>query len=92
MLFIPAIHTYSNDIAAQRAWQILSQKIGGVDGYAYYKHPSLGIRTGSSPDLAILAKGYDALVVRVLNFQVIDIEKLSRFSWQSEGASLPRGH
>jgi len=88
MLFIPAIHTYKNDIAAQHVWQVLSQKLGDVEGYAYYKHPSLGTRFSRTPDLAVLAKGYDALVTRVLDIQVGDIEEVGDETWVVNGKEV----
>ena len=61
MQFIPAIHTYNSDIAAQNVWAVLSELLGDVDGYAYYRHPNLGSGRGILPDFVILAELYGAL-------------------------------
>lgn len=77
MQFIPAIHTYKSDIAAQNVWAILSEWLGDVDGYAYYRHPSLGSGRGIVPDFVILSESHGSLVVRVLDYTIDDIHEVN---------------
>lgn len=71
MQFIPAIHTYHDDLPAQAIWAIIKESLGDVDGYAYYMHPNLGAGAGAVPDLVVLAEGFGALAVRIVRKESI---------------------
>lgn len=81
MDFIPSIDTYDRDEAAKAVWTRLSDELKDVDGICYYKHPILAAASPIPPDLALVAEGFEPIVVRCLPWDLAEIEKIQREVW-----------
>lgn len=81
MQFIPAIHTYNQDIPAKMVWEILSNYLGDDDGVAYYQHPNLGSGNGVLPDFVILARSIGAVIIKVVRHELKDIDSIDEEFW-----------
>lgn len=81
MQFVAALPTLDQDLPAQRVWQWLAQRLGNADGVCYYKYPAAGFRSSERPDLTILVRGYQPLIVRCVQYTLDEIEEVSGESW-----------
>jgi len=73
MDFIPALPTYGTDLSARKVWEWFEAAVRNDDGIAYYKHPIVGSSNGTQPDLTILARPYQPLVVSCIRLRLEDI-------------------
>jgi superfamily I DNA and RNA helicase len=81
MEFIPSLPTYADDFPTQTVWNAIRQALGDGEGIAYYKYPILSSMGGAKPDLTILTRRYQPVVIRCLNFQLADLRKLEDEEW-----------
>lgn len=88
MDFIPSIDTYEQDEASRAVWAAFYEKLKDRDGIAYYKHPILAAASPIPPDLALIASGYEPVVIRCLPWQIDEIESIAEDTWTVEGKEI----
>jgi superfamily I DNA and RNA helicase len=81
MEFIPTLSSYASDSTAQTVWAWFNAKIAGQPGVAFYKYPNVGDPDLPQPDLTILTRSYDPLVIRCANWRTEDILAVDADSW-----------
>lgn len=82
MQFLVSLATsYINDIASQNVWNKLSIILKDTDGICYYRHPSITSSTSSVPDLTLLARDYQPIIIRCLPFDLDEIQHISNEEW-----------
>src|SRR5262252_2856158 len=86
MDFTPTSPDYENDSTARIAWESLRDALGNVEGLAFYKHPVLGgAGEEELPDLTVLARGYEPMVIRCIRHAITDITKVADDTWTVDG-------
>lgn len=82
MQLIPFIPDYEKDVPANCVWEILQELFGENDGLAFYRHPNLGPGNGVLPDIAILVENYGAVAVKVVGYELENVEVVDVDTWQ----------
>ena len=77
MEFIPSVADYHRDLPVKSVWSVLERALASKDGIAYYKHPSLAATGGRAPDLAILAKDCQPIVLTTFSQSLDEIADVS---------------
>lgn len=76
-----ALPTYGTDFSARNVWGWFEAVLHPDDGIAYYKHPIVGSSSGSQPDLTILARPYQPVVVTSIRYRLDDIVTVNAQEW-----------
>lgn len=79
--FIASIPEYGDDLATQAVWEALRIQLDDRDGICYYRHPILRSVSHIEPELNLLARGIEPLVIRCLNLTIDDLIALNDDSW-----------
>ena len=82
MDFLPTLPTYGSDIVAQTVWSWFEARLRGTDGIAYYKYPTVGGAFGAKPDLTIVARGFQPIVLRCVPYQLQDLVSVQADTWE----------
>src|SRR2546423_1117678 len=88
MQFLPSLPTYGQDQAAKVIWQTLQEILRDVDGICYYRHPVITAATRFVPDLTLLARGYEPLAIKYLDFNLDDLNQISKTMWTVYGQPI----
>jgi len=81
MEFIPTLSSYNSDTTAQTVWAWFKAKIGEETGVAFYKYPNVGDPDLPQPDLTILTRDFDPLVIRCANWRTEEILAVEDDAW-----------
>jgi len=82
MQFIPTIAGYADDLASSAVWNALESKLKDVDGIAFYRHPILRTAGGACPDLTVLARGFQPILVKCISYTIDDLVECSESTWK----------
>lgn len=89
MKLIPALEVYEEDLAAQQVWSWFEAQLAPVEGLAFYRYPAIRLDGVRTPDLLILARGYEPLAVRCLPWSIEDIQEVGEDYWIVSGVRCP---
>jgi len=83
--FLATSPTFDEDHAANivRVW--IEDCFAGDEGTCYYKHPAVLASSGELPDLSVLTRGNQPLIIKCLDYQLDDIESIDGDTWIVRG-------
>lgn len=86
--FISSLPDFDGDTATQSVWKNVSQQFIMDEGVGYYKHPVLGPRSGTTPELALFVKTAQPIAIRVLPYQIDEINEIQTDYWVVNGKRI----
>ena len=81
MEFIPTLPTFVSDVAAQTVWSWFEHRLETAEGTAFYKYPNVGGPHTPEPDLTIVARRFQPLVIKCLPLKTDQILDVSGDTW-----------
>lgn len=86
--FVIALHTYAKDAAAQMVARWLKERFGDTEGICYYRHPAVMTSAGAFPDFILFSKENHPLVIKILPWQLQEIELVGEEFWIINNESI----
>jgi hypothetical protein len=89
MDFVPTLPTYASDVTAQTVWRWFERRLAGEEGIAFYKYPNVGGPSTPLPDLTIVTRQFNPIVIKCLDFQIDQLAAVDPDSWSisNEGST-----
>jgi superfamily I DNA and RNA helicase len=81
MDFVATLPSFATDTVARTVWSWFRDKIGEEEGVAFYKYPNVGGPGLTQPDLTIVTRRFDPLVIRCLSLTTDEILGLTENTW-----------
>lgn len=85
MKLIPSVPEYQDDTAARALWARFDGSLRNRDGLAYYKHPVISSSTNTAPDLTMLAKDVQPIVVKIFDRPIEELSDIGEDVWEVGG-------
>lgn len=87
MDFIPTLPTFATDTTANIVWGWFSERLKDVEGIAFYKYPNVGGPNLVQPDLTIVARDFEPIVIRCLGYATEQIADVGTDTWTIKSSS-----
>jgi len=78
---VVAIPEYDDDEASKRIFSLIQERFSGLDGICFYMHPILMTSSGLSPELTLISRTHNPVIIRCLSLQINDIQKIDESTW-----------
>lgn len=72
---------FGDDIASQKIWSNIQASLTELEGICYYMHPYLKTHSGIVPELTILTKTHQPIIIRCLSYQINEINNINDTFW-----------
>jgi len=79
MDFLASLPGFNSDLASRTAFGWFDSLIGPREAICYYKYPIVGV--SGKPDLVILAREFEPVVIKVFAFTAQQIEEVGDERW-----------
>jgi superfamily I DNA and RNA helicase len=79
--FIATESTYEQDLAAVIVRNWVEKSFNNVEGVFYYKHPVFQTQAGVTPELTLLFRAYQPIVIRCVSNQIDEIQAFDEEIW-----------
>ena len=76
-----SVSEYADDVPVKNVWGQFYSKLRETEGIAYYKHPNIGAAGGRAPDLAILPRNYQPIIVVTRGYSIDEISDVDNATW-----------
>lgn len=76
-----SVSEYADDVPVKNVWRQFYSKLRETEGIAYYKHPNIGAAGGRAPDLAILPRNYQPIIVVTRGYSIDEISDVDNATW-----------
>ncbi len=86
--FIATLPSYPQDFVAQAVWRLVKERFDDDEGVCYYKYPVVKTNVGVMPDLTLLVRKNQPLVIRCLQYQLEQIEAVNENEWKMDGVVI----
>lgn len=88
--FLASLPTYNSDIATRTVWGWLKEEFeqAGAAGICYYKHTVVKTPMGVIPELVLLTRQFQPVIVRCLPFRIGNINRADGVSWFVDGSAV----
>jgi superfamily I DNA and RNA helicase len=84
MEFIPTLPSYASDLAAKTVWGWINDAFPDAEGVCFYKYPNVGGPYTPQPDLTIVTREHQPLVVRCMNLRAEQVKQITDDAWGVE--------
>ncbi len=85
---IVTLPTFDDDHSTKQILDKIKDQFPGEDAICFYMHPVVTTPTGVTPELTMVSKSYEPLIIRCLPHQINEIESMDEESWTIGGRTF----
>lgn len=72
---------YDEDEATKRVFSLIKEHFSNFEGICYYKHPVLMTSSGISPELTLISRTHNPVIIRCFSNDLEDLQDVNESSW-----------